>query len=355
MPRQPRPAAVKINASLACIALLLLAGCSDPKAVVIGDFRAFGREGVATIAALTDDERALFLRFSAEHEWNFSNPDPGLIDADMPRELKGKTVGQVLDIARLYYAKKDDTIAKREAAAGLKFSQKRERKEYSGAPEGERANVAGAGSSRVMQAIEGEVLRGGPRGEVRLFEDHQEQAALIRGAPPKTMNGQFRYYLAEVKMLQPQESGCKTALLAVKLAVENLHGTATSSIYGRFTFTESATGSGAGQTVGSPYRADLIGPFSNKQGGITYVTAFLEQGNPIADSMQWSRIAAIPASRLVVRFAPEVFYYPNGEQYTHRLGRGPAAREVLPCGGADRGTKAQAARQAAISAGAGTS
>ena len=53
------------------------------------------------------------------------------------------------------------------------------------------------------------------------------------------MNGQFRYYLANVVMVKPQGE-CKTPLLAVNLAVENLHGTPTVAIYGEFTFTPKA-------------------------------------------------------------------------------------------------------------------
>ena len=59
------------------------------------------------------------------------------------------------------------------------------------------------------------------------------------------MNGQFRYYLANVAMMQP-EAECKTPLLAVNVAVENLHGMPTVAIYGEFTFTQVVGGDGSG-------------------------------------------------------------------------------------------------------------
>ncbi|HSC62881.1 MAG TPA: hypothetical protein VLD35_04550, partial [Caldimonas sp.] len=115
---------------------------------------------------------------------------------------------------------------------------KRERAEYSDMPS------AGATQSYAIsteKAIAAEVMRGGPRGEARIFETPEELNELARGASPKYMNGQFRYYLANVVMMQPQGE-CKTPLLAVNVAVENLHGMPTVAIYGEFTFTQTVGG-----------------------------------------------------------------------------------------------------------------
>ena len=89
------------------------------------------------------------------------------------------------------------------------------------------------------------------------------------------MNGQFRYYLANVVMVQPQGE-CKTPLLAVNVAVENLHGMPTVAIYGEFTFTQVVGGDGSAmtETVATPFHANILGPFSNKQGGLVYATAY---------------------------------------------------------------------------------
>ena len=137
--------------------------------------------------------------------------------------------------------------------------------------------------STTEKAIAAEAMRGGPRGEPRIFETPEELNELSRGASPKYMNGQFRYYLANVAMMQPQGE-CKTPLLAVNLAVENLHGMPTVAIYGEFTFTQVVGGDGSAmtETVATPFHANILGPFSNKQGGLVYATAFLEQTDPVA-------------------------------------------------------------------------
>jgi hypothetical protein len=216
----------------------------------------------------------------------------------------------------------------------------RERSEYSALPGGASPPTQ-TYATTTEHAIEAEALRGGPRGEARIFENAQEQAELARGASPKYMNGQFRYYLAGVSVVQPQGE-CKKPLLAIRLAIENLHGTQTAAIYGRFTFAQSVgiDGSAMSDTVAIPYRADIIGPFSNKQGGIVYVTAYAEQVDAFMDPGRWAQIAAISPSRLKVWFTPEVFYYPDGSQYALRSGNGPAARGVMTCGGSEGSTRA---------------
>ena len=216
----------------------------------------------------------------------------------------------------------------------------RERAEYSAMPDGT-GPATQTYSTTTEQAIAGEALRGGPRGEPRIFENAQEQAELARGASPKYMNGQFRYYLAGVSVAPPQGE-CKKPLLAIRLAVENLHGTPTAAIYGRFTFSQSVGGDGSTltETVAVPYRADVIGPFSNKQGGVVYVTAYAEQVDGYMDPKRWEQIAAVNPARLKVWFAPEAFYYADGTQYDQRVGNGPAAREARTCGGTEGAARA---------------
>ena len=220
----------------------------------------------------------------------------------------------------------------------------RERREYSGPAAGESLARDARTAVSNEQAIEAEALRGGPRGEARIFENAQEQAELARGSGPKYMNGQFRYYLVGVAMTPPGEGGCKGPGLAIRLAVENLHGTPTSSIYGTFTFAQAVgvEGSAMTDTVAVPYHADIIGPFSNKRGGIVYVTARAEQTDAFMDPVRWGQIAAIPPSRLKVFFKPEAFYYPDGNQYALRSGMSPAARQVVTCGGGEGATAALA-------------
>ena len=210
----------------------------------------------------------------------------------------------------------------------------RERREYMDMP----ANGAAAGvytATSNEQALKAEAMRGGPRGEARIFENAQEQAELARGAAPKYMNGQFRYYLVGVSLSRAGEGGCSEPGLAIRLAVENLHGTATSAIHGTFTFGQTVGIDGApmADTVAVPYRADIVGPFSDKRGGIVYVTAYAQHTDPSRDPVRWDQIAAISPARLKVWFKPEVFYYPDGTQYEHRAGAGPAARPVMSCGG----------------------
>jgi hypothetical protein len=219
-----------------------------------------------------------------------------------------------------------------------------ERREYSGPPGERGADVRSATSNE--QATEAEALRGGPRGEARIFENPQEQAELARGASPKYMNGQFRYYLAGVSLTRAGENGCKNPGLAIRLAVENLHGTPTSAIYGTFTFAQAVgvEGSPMTDTVAVPYRADIVGPFSDKRGGIVYVTAYAEQTDAYMDAGRWAQIAAIAPTRLKVFFRPEAFYYPDGNQYALRSGMSPATREVMTCGGGEGASRALVAR-----------
>lgn len=209
----------------------------------------------------------------------------------------------------------------------------RERREYTDMPSGTQTY-----SHTTQDAIAAEAMRGGPRGEPRIFESPEEIAELSRGRSPKTMNAQFRYYLASVAMVPPQ-GACKKPLLAVNVAVENLHGTPTAAIYGEFTFTQVVGGDGSAltETVAVPFHADIIGPFSNKQGGFVYATAYLEQSDALRDPERWSQIAAINPQRLKVWFRPEAFYYADNTQYGLRTGKMPAQREVMTCGGSEGG------------------
>jgi len=226
------------------------------------------------------------------------------------------------------------TGAKPQAQAQVKKSAApRERREYTEMPTGTQSYT-----HTVDEAIAGEAMRGGPNGEPRIFESPEEMAELIRGRSPKTMNAQFRYYLVNVAMVPPK-GDCKTSLIAVTVAVENLHGTPTAAIYGEFTFTQVVGGDGSAlaETVAVPFHADIIGPFSNKQGGFVYATAYLEPIDGIRDSERWSQIAAVNPQRLKVWFRPDAFYYPDNTQYGLRTGKMPAQRVVMTCGGNDGG------------------
>lgn len=222
------------------------------------------------------------------------------------------------------------------AAAGAT----RERREYSDMPTGP---IAGRDTSTTTaRSIEAEALRGGPRGEPRVFENAQEQAELARGSSPKYMNGQFRYYLAGVSFVQ-QDGPCRTPQLAVRLAVENLHGNPTAAIRGRITFARSAGVEGGSQlteTVAVPYGVDIVGPFSDQRGGIRYVTAHVDHVDTFLDPKRWAEIAAIDPGRLKVWFTPEAFYYPDGNQYSTRSGLAPAARDPVTCGGGEGSVRA---------------
>ena len=48
-------------------------------------------------------------------------------------------------------------------------------------------------------------------------------------------------------------------------------------------------------TVAVPYHADIIGPFSNKRGGIVYVTAYAEQTDAFMDPVRWGADRGDPA------------------------------------------------------------
>lgn len=208
---------------------------------------------------------------------------------------------------------------------------KRERREYADMPTAPGTQTY---SFSTEKAIAAEAMRGGPRGEPRIFETPEELNELSRGASPKYMNGQFRYYLANVVMMQPQGE-CKTPLLAVNVAVENLHGMPTVAIYGEFTFTQVVGGDGSAmtETVATPFHANILGPFSNKQGGLVYATAYLEQTDSVRDPDRWAKIAAINPQRLRVWFKPETFFYADGKQYAPITGKVAAQRDVLTCGG----------------------
>ena len=226
------------------------------------------------------------------------------------------------------------TVAKSRAQPAAKPAPPpREHREYTDMPTG-----APSYAHTVDQAIAGEALRGGPRGEPRIFESPEEMAELSRGRSPKTMNAQFRYYLASVAMMPPK-GDCTTPLLAVTVAIENLHGTPTAAIYGEFTFTQVVGGDGSAlaETVAVPYYADIIGPFSNKQGGFVYATAYLEPKDGIRDRERWAQIAAVNPQRLKVWFRPEAFYYPDNTQFGLRTGKMPAQRVVMTCGGNEGG------------------
>jgi len=149
------------------------------------------------------------------------------------------------------------------------------------------------------------------------------------------MNGQFRYYLAGVSFVPSPGDGCPGPLLALRLAVENLHGNPTAAIRGRFTFAQSVGGerSTLTETIGIPYPADIVGPFSDRRGGVVYVTAYADRTDAFLDPKRWAQIAEIGPSRLKIFFRPDAFYYPDGTQYVSGVGRGPAAREPMTCGG----------------------
>jgi hypothetical protein len=227
-------------------------------------------------------------------------------------------------------APKSGSTAAAPSARRAAAATSHERREYTDMPAG-----AQTYSHTTDQAIAAEALRGGPRGEPRIFESPEEMGELARGRSPKTMNAQFRYYLAGVSMVPPQ-GACRKPLLALQLAVENLHGAPTAAIYGEFTFSQVVGGDGSSltETVAVPYHADIIGPFSNKQGGIVYVTAYLNQTDA-NDESRWSQIAAVNPQRLKVWFRPEAFYYADNTQYGLRTGKIAAQREVLTCGGTE--------------------
>lgn len=229
------------------------------------------------------------------------------------------------------------------ARASARAAAPHERREYSALPDGERLNTETHTTTSADEIIKAEALRGGPHGEARIFENEQERAELARGRPSKYMNAQFRYYLAGVSLTSAQEGGCRKPLLAVRLAVENLQDKPIAAIYGTFTFLQTprvdATAQG-NETVGSAYRADIIGPFSDKQGGIVYVTAYAQPTDASIDLKRWNEIVSIDPSRLTARFTPEVFYYSDGSQYAPGSGSSPAARDVMTCGGTEGASKA---------------
>lgn len=208
---------------------------------------------------------------------------------------------------------------------------KRERGEYTDMPTG-----ALTYSVSTEKAIAAEAQRGGPGGEPRIFETPEEFNELSRGNAPKYMNGQFRYYLRSVVMMPPHGE-CKTPLLAVNLVVENLHGTPAAAIYGEFKFTQTSGGDGSSltTTVAVPYNASIVGPFSNKQGGFVFATAYLEANDPARDPERWAQITAVTPQRLKVWFRPDIIYYGDGSQYSPRTGKVPAQRDLLTCGGAE--------------------
>lgn len=228
-----------------------------------------------------------------------------------------------------------------ESRSAANSTAPRERREYSDMPTGLRLGGE-VGTTATARVIEAEALRGGPHGEARVFENAQEQAEIARGNAPKYMNGQFRYYLAGVSFVQ-QDGPCRSPQLAVRLAVENLHGNATAVIRGRMTFARSSGVDGGAQmtdVVAVPYAVDIVGPFSDKQGGIRYVTAYVDHVDGFMDPKRWAEIAAVSPLRLKVWFAPELFYYPDGSQYSPDAGQGPAARDPMTCGGGEGAVRA---------------
>lgn len=308
------------------VALLLLVACAKPQDVVVPNFGAFIELRKSPVAALGDEDRRLFLRFAAEYEAKNGRFKPQAGKSDMPTNMDGKTLGQILEIAREYYANKE-RAASRNQARPLST----QRSEYSGGGEVGGPALAYIDAATVARLIEAEAKRGGPRDEPRIFESPQEWVSLAGGVRPKFMNAQFRYYLADVSLIQPAESGCTRPLLAVKLAIENQHQQVARSIYGAFTFSEVlADGALPGQIISVPYHADILGPF--EVGGTTYVTALMRSSGSGDDETQWQRIASLSAARRRVWFAPEAFYYPDGEQYTQQTGRGPTTREPSRCG-----------------------
>ena len=84
-----------------------------------------------------------------------------------------------------------------------------------------------------------------------------------------------------------------------------------------------------------PYRAAILGPFSDKPGGLSSATAYLQATDPVRDGDRWATIAGINPQRLKVWFRPEAFYYADGTQYSQQTGKIKAQRDVLTCGGAE--------------------
>ncbi len=126
----------------------------------------------------------------------------------------------------------------------------------------------------------------------------------------------------------PPQGECKKPLLAVRLAVENLHGTPTASIYGRVHLLPGGRRRGLvadAKTVAIPYHADIIGPFSNKEGGYRLRHRLARAGRCLARiPSAGQQIAAVSPQRLKVWFAPEAFYYADGTQYTSASATVPA-------------------------------
>ena len=151
----------------------------------------------------------------------------------------------------------------------------RERGEYSALPDGggRRRRPTRPAPSRRSPPRRCAAARTARRASSRTRAELDE---LSRGASPKYMNGQFRYYLAGVSVVQPQGE-CKRPLLGdQRWRSRTCTAARRSAIYGEFTFSRSVGGDGSSltETVGVPYHADIIGPFSNKQGGLVYATAY---------------------------------------------------------------------------------
>ena len=179
-------------------------------------------------------------------------------------------------------------------------------------------------------------MRGGPRGEARIFETPEELNELSRGASPKYMNGQFRYYLAGVAMMQPQ-GDCKAPLLAVNVCgreparhADGRRSTASS----RSPRSSAATARRLTETVGVAVPRRHPRPVLEQAGRRRSTRSRTSsRPTPSRDPDRWAKIAAINPQRLKVWFKPEAFYYADGTQYAQRTGKVAAQRDVLTCGG----------------------
>jgi hypothetical protein len=221
--------------------------------------------------------------------------------------------------------------------AGRSTSSSGERREYSGPP----SAVSGTGSAlNTPEAIAADARRDGPNGEPRIFENPQERSELVRGAPPKDLNGRFRYYFDGVSMTRPEDGSCKQPLLALLLVVQNLQAERVTAIRGKFTISKSAAAGDAATAAGADpggisFRADIIGPFSNKHGGYVYAKAYAVPAEVFGDASGLERFLAGGTTKLKVWFAPEVLYFADDTQYTSTWGKAAAEREIQSCAGTE--------------------
>lgn len=338
---------------------IFISGCSDPKKVIVGhDFRAFIKEQDAVISALEPADQKLFRAFAAEYELTYSTPKARTPGVEMTWALGDKTIGQVLDIAREYYAKKEKIAADQAVAAQARLAAADARRQR--AQQMELAQrKADSMAAEMAQARERQINRPGPKGESRIFASGRERDLLLKGEAPDYMHGQFRFYLVDLALVQPAESGCKRPLVAVKLAVENLHGEQVLGIRGSFSFNRALKKVKPQDPemarVGIDYFATLVGPFIDVRSGghVSYVTAYLDQSESFVDANYLNQILSVPPLERIIFFKPNKFFYPNGDSYTQEVGRGPdrgGNNGLFTCGGMGPDSAVHPAWQAALDA-----